>query len=258
MRGVLALLALHGAAAKVTELTASDFDATVYAEGGTGYFVKFFAPWCSHCKKLAPIWEELSELELGGVRLGHVDVTSAEGSPLRTRFNISGYPTLLFFASGGNDQPIRMYAGKRDLKSLEAFILDGWKLAMVYDPANPPVSRRDPMWKTLQKVVQNHPGLFKALACVMALMASVSFGQYHLERRKLRGERESKASPSRTYGNVPLSRQSPTSPTSPVRAYGNVPLSQQSPPSPARAFGNVPLSQQSPAAQKRPRSKKVD
>jgi protein disulfide-isomerase A6 len=59
-------------------LDASNFDDLVLKSKDI-WFVEFYAPWCGHCKKLEPEWNEAATKLKGQVKLGKVDATVESG-----------------------------------------------------------------------------------------------------------------------------------------------------------------------------------
>jgi protein disulfide-isomerase A6 len=106
------------ALAEVVDLTPDNFDKVV--DGSKGVFVEFFAPWCGHCKKLAPDWEILAGSFEGSkdVVIGKVDADAHK--ELGSRFDVHGYPTLKWFPKG--ETTPEEYEGGRDIESLTAFV----------------------------------------------------------------------------------------------------------------------------------------
>ncbi|OII72527.1 protein disulfide-isomerase domain-containing protein [Cryptosporidium andersoni] len=104
----------------VVELTDSNFDKIVLEDQESSWFIKFYAPWCGHCKSLAPDWEELGYLAKGKVKIGKVDAT--QHTMVAQRYQIQGFPTLLMFPSGNKKElnPIP-YNGPRSASDLMEF-----------------------------------------------------------------------------------------------------------------------------------------
>jgi protein disulfide-isomerase-like protein len=110
--------------AQVIELTQSNFFPTVQTSSKKQWLVKFHAVWCGHCKRLAPIWEQLSQSkEAESVGIAKVDAT--KNRDLADKFLVKGYPTLIFLDL--DDDTYIKYTGQRALEDLQTFIGGGYK-----------------------------------------------------------------------------------------------------------------------------------
>ncbi|RHY07183.1 hypothetical protein DYB25_008599 [Aphanomyces astaci] len=109
-------------------LTEDSFDART-SSGGV-WLVKFYAPWCGHCKSLAPIFDKLvSDEALKGqdVHVGKVDCTVQK--TVCQRFDVKSYPTLKVITNSLSFD----YAGRRDRDALVEFALGGYKSSLGED-----------------------------------------------------------------------------------------------------------------------------
>lgn len=84
------------------------------------WMIKFYAPWCGHCKKLEPTWEEFATSVKGSVGVAKVDVT--QNRALGTKFDIKGFPTVKFF----NEGKVYDYRGARTTKDFKEFAEVGY------------------------------------------------------------------------------------------------------------------------------------
>ncbi|KAI9793861.1 MAG: Protein disulfide-isomerase-like 2-2 [Peltula sp. TS41687] len=116
----LAILSGANASSAVLDLIPDNFDKVVL-QSGKPALVEFFAPWCGHCKTLAPTYEELAQkFAFAGNKLSIAKVDADEHKMLGRRFGVQGFPTLKWF-DGKSDKP-EDYKGGRDLDSLVGFV----------------------------------------------------------------------------------------------------------------------------------------
>ncbi|KAK0551708.1 hypothetical protein OC846_003200 [Tilletia horrida] len=124
-KDILAEMVKH----KVLALNADTFHGVVFDQG-KDVFVKFYAPWCSHCKKLAPRYEKVAKLF---AEHPSCMVTTFNSDPPAERaiakeHKIRGFPTLKFYPSQTNTRTNATkaepeeYRGARSPEALVEFL----------------------------------------------------------------------------------------------------------------------------------------
>ncbi|XP_054879050.1 protein disulfide-isomerase A2 [Poeciliopsis prolifica] len=89
-------------------------------------FIEFYAPWCEHCKELAPIWDQLGEkyADHENIIIAKMDATANEVESLV----ISGFPTIKYYPAEGKE--VVDFTGNRDLETFSKFLDSGGVLPL--------------------------------------------------------------------------------------------------------------------------------
>lgn len=96
----------------VEVVVAKNFNSIVNDES-KDVLIEFYAPWCGHCKSLAPKYEELAEKlkDESSIVIAKMDATANDVPKL---YDVRGFPTLYFVPKGAKKSPKR-YEGGREV-----------------------------------------------------------------------------------------------------------------------------------------------
>lgn len=107
----------------VTVIVATQFKEIVMDQNEKDVLVEYYAPWCGHCKNLAPTYEALGELYQSNGFGSKVVIAKVDATANDVPEKIQGFPTIKLYPAGGKDSPID-YSGSRTMDDLANFIKD--------------------------------------------------------------------------------------------------------------------------------------
>ncbi|CAM6086549.1 unnamed protein product [Calypogeia fissa] len=83
--------------------------------------VEFFAPWCSHCQRLAPEYERAAQIlykDAPNVKLAKIDADKYNS--IAKQYDIDGFPTLRLYTNGIPTEA--SYEGSRSAETIVAYV----------------------------------------------------------------------------------------------------------------------------------------
>ncbi|XP_011027509.1 PREDICTED: protein disulfide-isomerase [Populus euphratica] len=85
--------------------------------------VEFYAPWCGHCKKLAPEYEKAASILSSNdpqVVLAKVDANEDANKEIASQFDVKGFPTIVILRKGGKS--VQEYKGPREADGIVEYL----------------------------------------------------------------------------------------------------------------------------------------
>ena len=101
----------------VDNVVAKQFNDILFS--GKNVMMEFYAPWCGHCKKLAPVWDELGTAFADSDKIVVAKMDATANDVPDSRFDVKGFPTLVFITAEGE---IVKYDGGRTIEDLKKFV----------------------------------------------------------------------------------------------------------------------------------------
>lgn len=124
---LLALSALCGLASASDATGPIDITSSNFNQVKGDWLLKFYAPWCGHCRRMEPAYNSLAAALHSSTdstcKVGQID-GSAE-RVLTSRFGISGFPTIYYVAPDGFTT--YKYVGSRTEESMRRYVDGGYK-----------------------------------------------------------------------------------------------------------------------------------
>lgn len=111
----------------ITVLVGKNFEEVVL-DSKKDVFVEFYAPWCGHCKKLAPEWASLAkQVKTNGWDAKGVTIAKMDATENESQEEVTGFPKLVLYPAVKADKKMKskqVYNGARELDPMIDFLLE--------------------------------------------------------------------------------------------------------------------------------------